>query len=96
MVRYFEDLQCGRVYEFGAKTISREEIVEFAERYDSQPFRLEESGSQGSVCDETIASRWRTVCLATWDDRRRRDDRRGPHGRSRRRGLPVATPGTSW
>jgi acyl dehydratase len=55
----------GRVYEFGAKTISREELVEFTERYDPQQFHQEESGAERSVFDELIASGWHTVCLAT-------------------------------
>ena len=45
MTYYFEDLREGQTHEFGNRMITRNEIIEFAERYDPQPFHLNSSTS---------------------------------------------------
>jgi len=65
MVQYFENLEAGQVHEFGTKTVSREEIVDFAEQYDPQPFHLDGSEDEMGMFDGLIASGWHAVCLAT-------------------------------
>jgi acyl dehydratase len=37
--RFFEDYVAGSVYEFGSVKVEENEIIEFARRYDPQPFR---------------------------------------------------------
>ncbi|MGZ8307825.1 MAG: acyl dehydratase, partial [Allosphingosinicella sp.] len=37
---YFEDLEIGRETEFGRYEVTREEVLEFARKYDPQPFHL--------------------------------------------------------
>lgn len=65
MTYYFEDLQEGQTHEFGDRMITRDEIIEFAERYDPQPFHLDETAAKESIFGGLIASGWHTVCVYT-------------------------------
>ncbi len=60
---YFEDIETGAVREFGEYKVTAEEIIEFASKYDPQPFHLsEEAGRQmhfGGLC----ASGWHTCAM---------------------------------
>ena len=58
--RYFEDYTPGEVHEFGSHTVSAEEIIEFAQRYDPQPFHTDPQAAAGSVYGGLIASGWMT------------------------------------
>ncbi len=58
--RYFEDYQPGQVYEFGSHTVSAEEIIAFAERFDPQPFHLDPQAALASPYGGLIASGWMT------------------------------------
>ncbi len=58
--RYFEDYCPGEVFEFGDRLVTREEILEFAGRYDPQSFHLDESAAQESIYGGLIASGWMT------------------------------------
>jgi acyl dehydratase len=37
---YFEDLEIGTTARFGCYEVTREEVIEFASKYDPQPFHL--------------------------------------------------------
>jgi acyl dehydratase len=62
--RYFEDYEPGRVYEFGSITVNKDEIIEFAERYDPQVFHVNPDLARKSVFGGLIASGWHTAALA--------------------------------
>jgi acyl dehydratase len=62
-VRWFEDFKVGDVVEFGPVAVTAEEIVEFAERYDPQPFHLDPEAGAASPYGGLIASGWHTVAL---------------------------------
>jgi acyl dehydratase len=62
-MRWFEDFQVGDVSEFGPVTVTAHEIVEFAERYDPQPFHLDPEAGAASPYGGLIASGWHTVAL---------------------------------
>jgi acyl dehydratase len=62
-VRYFEDIEVGEVAEFGDHTVTRQEIVEFAEQFDPQPFHIDETAAKASQFDGLIASGWHTASL---------------------------------
>jgi acyl dehydratase len=53
--RWFEDYRVGMVDEFGEVSVTAEEIVAFAGRYDPQPMH--------TTAKELIASGWHTVGL---------------------------------
>ena len=54
--RYFEDYYVGMVDEFGEVSVTADEIVEFARRYDPQPMHLD-------ARDGLIASGWHTAAM---------------------------------
>ena len=60
---YWEDFPVGAVREFGSVTIAKEEIVEFAGRYDPQPFHLDEEAAAESLFGGLCASGWHTCSL---------------------------------
>ena len=53
--RYFEDYRAGEVFEFGARLITAEEIIQFASLYDPQPFHLD-GATTASRTDRMTAS----------------------------------------
>ena len=55
-MRYYEDFKVGEVLEFGAYTLSKEEIVEFARRYDPQTFHVDEEAAKQSIYGELTAA----------------------------------------
>ncbi|WP_255192143.1 MaoC family dehydratase [Natronobeatus ordinarius] len=64
MTRYFEDLAVGDTFEVGSYTVTKDEIVEFAEQFDPQPFHLDEAAAQESMFGELVASGLHTLCLS--------------------------------
>jgi acyl dehydratase len=62
-VRWFEDFAVGDVAEFGPVTVTEAEIVEFAERYDPQPFHVDPEAAAASPFGGLIASGWHTVAV---------------------------------
>jgi acyl dehydratase len=62
-VRYFEDFRIGEVAELGPVTVTAEEIVEFATRYDPQPFHIDPEAARQSPFGGLIASGWHTTAL---------------------------------
>ena len=63
---YFEDYEVGQKSAFGSYTVTREEIIEFASRYDPQPFHLSDEGAAGTHFKKLAASGWHTgaMCMA--------------------------------
>ncbi len=61
---YWEDFPVGKVSEFGAMTVSAEEIIEFAGKFDPQPFHLSEEGGKNSLFGGLCASGWHTCAMA--------------------------------
>jgi acyl dehydratase len=62
-VRWFEDFAVGDVSEFGPVTVTDAEIVEFAERFDPQPFHVDAEAAAASPFGGLIASGWHTTNL---------------------------------
>ncbi len=65
VTRYWEDYEIGAVFELGAKTMTKEEIVDFASKYDPQPFHIDEEAAKASFFGGLVASGWHTcsVCM---------------------------------
>jgi acyl dehydratase len=59
----FEDFTPGRIFDLGTVTADRDEMVEFARRYDPQPFHLDEEAGRSSIFGGLSASGWFTSCL---------------------------------
>jgi acyl dehydratase len=56
----YEDFEVGSAVQLSGHTFLREEIIEFASRYDPQPFHLSEEGGAASPFGGLIASGWNT------------------------------------
>jgi acyl dehydratase len=61
---YWEDLEPGSVRELGSITPSAEDIKEFAEQFDPQPFHIDEAAGRRSIFGNLCASGWHTCALA--------------------------------
>jgi acyl dehydratase len=59
----YEDLEVGSRDEIGSHTFTAEEIVAFAERYDPQPFHIDEAAAQASHFGGLVASGWHTCSV---------------------------------
>lgn len=58
-MRYFEDYVEGRIERFGAYEVSRDEVIEFASKYDPQPFHLDdEAAAANPIFGRIAASGW--------------------------------------
>jgi acyl dehydratase len=60
---WFEDFPVGMAVEIAGPTLTRESILEYARRYDPQPFHTDEAAAKDSIYGGLIASGWQTVSL---------------------------------
>lgn len=63
MTIYFEDFTPGRVFELGTVDVSEDEIVEFASRFDPQPFHVDPVAAAETMFGGIIASGWHTCSM---------------------------------
>lgn len=68
--RYFEDYKPGAVYEYGTVTLSEQEIVDFAARYDPQSIHTDPVAAAAGPFGGIIASGMHTtaVCMRLFVD----------------------------
>jgi len=62
-MRYLEDFAEGQVFELGEETIREQEILDFARRFDAQPFHVDPEAARRSIYGGLIASGWHTGSL---------------------------------
>jgi acyl dehydratase len=60
---YFEDLEIGAETEFGTYDVTREEVLEFARKYDPQPFHLSDEEAAKTHFGRLSASGWHTAAM---------------------------------
>jgi acyl dehydratase len=61
---YFEDFYIGQTFNsIGSIKVTAEEIKEFGQKYDPQPFHLDEAAGQGSFFKGLAASGWLTAAI---------------------------------
>jgi acyl dehydratase len=63
--RYFEDITEGERLQCQQVTITREDIIEFAKRFDPQPFHTDENAAKESFFGGLIASSLHTLSACT-------------------------------
>jgi len=63
MALYFDDLEVGTVERFGRYEVTREEVLDFAGRYDPQPFHLSDEAAANSIFGRVAASGWHTAAM---------------------------------
>jgi acyl dehydratase len=60
---YFEDLVVDAETEFGSYAVTREEVLEFARKYDPQPFHLSDEEAAKTHFGRIAASGWHTAAM---------------------------------
>ena len=60
---YFEDLEVGAETVFGHYDVTREEVIEFAGKYDPQPFHLSDEAAAKTHFGRIAASGWHTCAM---------------------------------
>ncbi|NNC46941.1 MAG: MaoC family dehydratase [Sphingomonas sp.] len=60
---FFEDVAVGDTVEYGSVEVSREEVLEFARRYDPQPFHLSDDAAAMTPFGKIAASGWHTAAM---------------------------------
>jgi acyl dehydratase len=63
-VQYFEDLEIGKETVFGSYEVTRDEVIEFARKYDPQPFHLSDEAAAKTHFGRLAASGWHTCAMA--------------------------------
>lgn len=61
---YFEDLEVGSETYFGSYEVTREEVIDFARKYDPQPFHLSDEAAAKTHFGRLAASGWHTCAMA--------------------------------
>ena len=63
-MRYFEDYEEGRIERFGAYRVRRDEVIDFASRYDPQPFHLDDAAAAANpIFGRLAASGWHSCAM---------------------------------
>ncbi len=60
---YFEDLVIGEERLFGQYAVTREEVLDFARKYDPQPFHLSDEEAAKTHFGRLAASGWHTAAM---------------------------------
>ncbi|MBX9883370.1 MAG: MaoC family dehydratase [Novosphingobium sp.] len=62
-MQYYEDLVVGKVTKFGHYEVTREEVIDFASKYDPQPFHLDDAAAAATHFGRLSASGWHTAAM---------------------------------
>jgi acyl dehydratase len=62
-MQYYEDLEIGRKQSFGSKLVTREEVLEFAGKFDPQPFHLSDEAAAKTHFGRISSSGWHTCAM---------------------------------
>ncbi|HMC91495.1 MAG TPA: MaoC family dehydratase [Allosphingosinicella sp.] len=60
---WFEDIEIGRETQFGSYEVTREEVIDFARKYDPQPFHLSDEAAAKTHFGRLAASGWHTCAM---------------------------------
>ncbi|MEF8822325.1 MAG: MaoC family dehydratase [Halovenus sp.] len=95
MTRYYEEYAVGDSWEFGEETVTKDEIIEFAEKYDPQPMHVDEEAAEESMFGGLIASGWQTaaICMRMFVEHRIDEGSKGARGVDDLRWIRPLRPG---
>jgi acyl dehydratase len=62
-MKYFEDIVVGEKQSFGSYAVTREEVMEFAQKYDPQSFHLDDEAAAKTHFGRLSASGWHTCSM---------------------------------
>lgn len=60
---YYEDIEIGAAQSFGRYEVTRDEVIAFAEKYDPQPFHLDDAAAAKTHFGRLSASGWHTCAM---------------------------------
>ena len=60
---WFEDIEVGQETDIGSYEVTREEVLEFARKYDPQPFHLSDEAAAKTYFGRLSASGWHTCAM---------------------------------
>jgi len=60
---WLDDIEVGSHYRTDEYVVTEDEIVEFASRFDPQPFHLAAAGAAGTLFETLAASGWHTAAI---------------------------------
>jgi acyl dehydratase len=61
---FYEDIVVGSKASYGRYEVTREEVIEFASKYDPQPFHLDDEAASQTYFGRLSASGWHTGSMA--------------------------------
>ncbi|TCP34981.1 MaoC family dehydratase [Sphingomonas sp. BK235] len=62
-MQYFEDIAVGATARFGHYAVTRDEVIEFARKYDPQPFHLSDEAAAATHFGRLSASGWHSCAM---------------------------------
>jgi acyl dehydratase len=62
-MQYFEDIEVGSKNSFGNRAVTRDEVIDFASKYDPQPFHLDDEAATKTHFGRLSASGWHTCAM---------------------------------
>ena len=91
----FEDFAAGQVYELGSRTVTEDEMVDFARQWDPQPFHVDPEAAKESVFGGLVASGRQTgaIWMRMYVDAMLGSAARGSPGIEELRWLAPVRPG---
>ena len=63
-MQFFEDMEVGSAARFGHYVVTREEVIEFATKYDPQAFHLSDEAAAETHFGRLAASGWHTAAMS--------------------------------
>jgi len=63
IARFAEDFRVGEEFELGSYLVTRDELVDFARKYDPFPFHVDEEAARSAPFGGVIASGWMTALI---------------------------------
>lgn len=60
---WWEDFAVGSLWRYGPYAVTRDEVLDFARRYDPQPFHLDDAAAEASLFKKLSASGWHTCAM---------------------------------
>ena len=62
-MKFYEDIEVGSKSKFGRYEVTREEVMDFASKYDPQPFHLDDDAAAQTHFGRLSASGWHTCSM---------------------------------
>lgn len=62
-VKFLDDMNVGDRAAFGSYAVTREDVIDFASKYDPQPFHLDDAAAAATYFGRLSASGWHTCAM---------------------------------